>query len=106
VPIPKEALNMKRILVVDLAVVFAGPLAVSADEVTGRIQSIDRPGHSFVLDDGSRLSLDEGRLADVIEGETVRATFVTQDGKKVVTEYERLTGMDKADMSNFGVQSD
>jgi len=97
---------MKRILGITLAVLFAWPLAASADEVTGKIQWIDRANHSFALEDGTRLSLDEGRLADVMEGETVRATFITQDGMKVVGELDRLTGADRADITNFGLQTD
>lgn len=81
---------MKRILGISLAVLLAWPLAASAAEVVaGKVQSIDRASHSFVLENGTRLTLDENSFGDVREGEMVRATFVTQDGQNVVTQLRR-----------------
>jgi hypothetical protein len=93
---------MKRILGVTLAVLFAVPFTVSAEEVTGKIKAVDRAGQSFVLEDGTRLSVDEGRLADLREGDKVQATYATKDGMNVVTELDRRTIMDGAETSNFG----
>jgi len=93
---------MKRILGVTLAVLFSLPLAASAEEAIGKIKTVDRADHAFVLEDGTRLWVDEGRLADLKEGDKVQATFATKDGKKVVTELERRTVVDGAETTNFG----
>ena len=93
---------MKRILGVTLAVLFALPLAASAEEAIGKIKMVDRADHSFVLEDGTRLSVDEGRLGDLKEGDQVQATFATKGGKKVVTGLERRAGGEGAETTNFG----
>ena len=93
---------MKKFLGVTLAVLFALPLAASADEVIGKIKTVDRGDRSFVLEDGTRLSVDEGRLGDLREGEKVQATFATTGGKKVVTDLERRAITDGSETTNFG----
>ena len=93
---------MKRILGIALAVLFALPLAAAAEEVIGKIKAVDRADHAFVLEDGTRLWVDEGRLGDLREGDKVQATFATKDGKKVVTELERRTVIDGTETTNFG----
>ena len=93
---------MKRFLGFTLAMLFALPLAASAEEASGKIKTIDRADHAFVLEDGTRLWVDQGRLADLREGEKVLATYSTKDGKKVVTELEFRTGVDGAETTNLG----
>src|SRR5262245_11943568 len=75
---------MKRVVGFALAALVALPLAASAEEVAGKIKTIDRTDNAFVLEDGTRLWVDEGRLAGLREGEKVLATYSTKDGKKVV----------------------
>jgi HAMP domain-containing protein len=98
----QEALVMKRVLGLTLAGLLALPLAASAEQTSGKIKEVDRAEHAFVLEDGTRLWLDEGRLADLREGERVLATYTTQDGKKVVTELEVRTVVDGAETTNLG----
>lgn len=93
---------MKRVLGLTLAGLLALPLAASAEQTSGKIKEVDRAEHAFVLEDGTRLWLDEGRLADLREGERVLATYTTQDGKKVVTELEVRTVVDGAETTNLG----
>ena len=92
---------MRKILGVALAILFALPLAAAAEEVTGKIKTIDRADQTFVLEDGTRLSIDEGQLADLKEGEKVQATFAAKGGKNVVVELDRRTVADGAETTNF-----
>jgi hypothetical protein len=96
---------MKRLLGFTLAMLFALPLAASAEEAKGKIKTIDRAEQAFVLEDGTRLWIDEGRLADLREGEKVLATYSTKDGKKVVTELEFRAVVDGAETTNLGASA-
>jgi hypothetical protein len=82
--------------------VLSLPLAASAQEASGKIQAVDRANHAFVLEDGTRLWIDEGRLSGLREGEKVQASYVTQDGKKVVTDLHVRTVVDGAETTNLG----
>lgn len=93
---------MKRLLGFTLAMLFALPVFASAEEARGKIKTIDHADHAFVLEDGTRLWIDEGRLADLREGEKVLATYSTQDGKKVVSELEFRTAGDAGETTNLG----
>jgi hypothetical protein len=93
---------MKRIMAVTLALLFALPYMVSAQQASGKIKMVDRADQAFVLEDGTRLWIDEGRLADLTEGEKVEASFATKDGKRIVTDLERRTVADGAETTNFG----
>ena len=96
---------MKRLLGFMLAMLFALPIAASAEEARGKIKTIDRADQAFVLEDGTRLWIDEGRLADLREGEKVLATYSTKDGKKVVSELEFRTAGDAGETTNLGASA-
>src|SRR5215510_8261678 len=72
-PIPSNVRNppitgggvMRKVLGLALAALFALPLVATAGEITGKIKTVDRADHAFVLEDGTRLWIDEGRLADI-----------------------------------------
>jgi hypothetical protein len=93
---------MRKVLGFALVALLAVPLAASAAEVTGKIKAVDRADNAFVLEDGTKLWIDEGRLAGLREGERVLVTFVTQDGKKLVTDLDVRTGSGEAETSNLG----
>ena len=93
---------MKRVMGFTLVTLLALPLAASAEEATGKIKTIDRADHVFVLEDGTRLWVDEGRIADLREGEKVLVTYSTKDGKKVVTDLEFRTSGDAGETTNLG----
>jgi Protein of unknown function (DUF1344) len=93
---------MKKLLGFTLAMVLALPLAASAEQAIGKIKTIDVADHAFVLEDGTRLWIDEGRLADLREGEKILATYSTKDGKKVVTELELRAVADGTETTNLG----
>ena len=93
---------MKRILGITLAMLFALPLAAAAEEATGKVKAVDRADHAFVLEDGTRLWVNDGWLDVLQAGEKVQATYATMDGKKVVTEMQRRTVIDGVETTNFG----
>src|SRR5262245_50442726 len=93
---------MKRVVGFAVAMLLAVPLAASAEEARGKVKSIDRADNAFVLEDGTRLWVDEGRLAELREGEKVLATYSTQGGKKIVSELEFRTAGDAGETTNMG----
>ena len=93
---------MRKVLGFALVMVIALPLAALAGEVTGTIKAVDRANYAFVLEDGTRLWIDEGRLAGLQEGEKVQASYVTQDGKNVVTDLDVRAVVGGVDSSNLG----
>ena len=74
-----------------LALGFALSLPAAAEEVTGTVKAIDRADHSFVLEDGTRLSVSDSRLADLTPGDNVQVVYEMRANTKVVTDLNRLT---------------
>jgi hypothetical protein len=93
---------MRSVLGFALAVLFALPVTAMAEEARGKIKAIDLVDHAFVLEDGTRLWIDEGRLADLREGEKVLATYSTRDGKRIVSELEFRTAGEAGETTNLG----
>jgi hypothetical protein len=59
-----------------------------AEEITGKIMSVDQTERALVLDDGTRLWVAEGLSVDMLrEGVSVKASYEERDGKKVVTGF-------------------
>jgi len=72
------------IVVALLLVVAAG--AVWADEIQGKIKSLDTVKRVFGLEDGTQIWVSEGLSMDTLkEGASVRATYEERDGKKLAT---------------------
>ena len=60
-----------------------------AEEVSGKIQSIDPADRTIVLEDGSKIWVAEGVPMDNLkEGKAVKASYEERDGKKVATSVE------------------
>ena len=60
-----------------------------ADDIQGKIKSVDTGERSFVLEDGTQLWVAEGVTMDSLkEGASVKASYEERDGKKVVTGLE------------------
>jgi len=93
---------MKKVLGFGLAMLFALPLVAAAEQASGTIKAVDRANSAFVLEDGTRLTIDEGRLAGLREGEKVQATYITQGGKNMVTDLDVRTVVGGIDSSNLG----
>ena len=81
---------MKKVLgiVMVLMLVFA-VAGAWADDIQGKIKSVDTGERSFVLEDGTQLWVAEGVTMDSLkEGASVKASYEERDGKKVVTGLE------------------
>ncbi|HET9491412.1 MAG TPA: DUF1344 domain-containing protein [Methylomirabilota bacterium] len=60
-----------------------------ADDIEGKIQSVDASDRVIVLEDGTRLWVAEGQaMDDLKEGAKVKASYEERDGKKVLTGIE------------------
>jgi len=60
-----------------------------AEEITGKIMSVDQTERALVLDDGTRLWVAEGLSVEMLrEGVSVKASYEERDGKKVVTGFD------------------
>ncbi|OGK95336.1 MAG: hypothetical protein A3D33_17780, partial [Candidatus Rokubacteria bacterium RIFCSPHIGHO2_02_FULL_73_26] len=78
---------MKKVLgiVMVLMLVFA-VAGAWADDIQGKIKSVDTGERSFVLEDGTQLWVAEGVAMDSLkEGASVKAAYEERDGKKVAT---------------------
>jgi len=90
---------MVKALGLTLALLLTLSLSAAAEQATGTIKMIDRADNSFVLDDGTRLSVSNEHLMDVAPGNQVQAVYETQGGKKIVTGLSTNLGtVDVADM--------
>ena len=81
---------MRTVLGIALAGVLAlGTTGAWADDVAGKIQSIDATERAIVLEDGSKIWLAEGVSMEALkEGAVVKASYEERDGKKVATAVE------------------
>ena len=60
-----------------------------ADEVAGKIKTVDVAQRAIVLEDGSTIWLAEGVSMDNLqEGKSVKASYEEREGKKVATSVE------------------
>ena len=93
---------MGKGLALAAALVIGLSLSAAAEDVTGTVKAIDRADHSFVLEDGTRLSASDSQLADLTLGEKVQAAYETQGNTKVVIGLDHRTqGSDGQETTNF-----
>jgi len=72
------------IAVMVLASAFV-PLAVSAADMEGKVQSVDTGERTFTLDNGTKLWVADGVAIDSVQpGAEVAVTYEERDGKPVV----------------------
>jgi hypothetical protein len=81
---------MKRIMGLTLAtLLWVSVAAVSAAEISGKVQALDAGERVVVLDNGTKLWVAEGLPMDKLkEGAEVRASYEERDGKNVITALE------------------
>ena len=81
---------MRTVLGITLALLLGlGVTGAWAENISGKIQSVDPGERAFVLDDGSKLWVAEGISMDALkEGASVKASYEERDGKKVATSVE------------------
>ena len=81
---------MKKVIgmAVALLLVFAVGMA-SAEEIQGKIKSLDTTARVFALEDGTQIWAAEGlSMGSLREGASVRASYEERDGNKVATSIE------------------
>jgi len=77
-----------------LAVVLAAAVSFAvvtawAEEVQGKVQTVNTAERMIVLEDGTQIWVAEGLpLENLKEGVTVKASYEERDGKKVATMIE------------------
>ena len=77
-----------------LAVVLAAAISLAAvaawaEEVQGKVQTVNAAERMIVLEDGTQIWVAEGLpLENLKEGVTVKASYEERDGKKVATIIE------------------
>ena len=60
-----------------------------AEEVQGKVQTVDPSERTIVLEDGTKIWVAEGVSMDnVKEGAAVKASYEERDGKKIATSLE------------------
>ncbi len=81
---------MKKVLTIALALLLGLGVAASwAEEVAGKIKSVDPAQRAVVLEDGTMIWVAEGIAMDSLqEGKSVKASYEERDGKKVATSVE------------------
>jgi hypothetical protein len=81
---------MKKVLGATLAMMLGlGVAGAGAEEVAGKIKSVDTAVRVIILDDGSTIWIAEGVAMDHLqEGKSVKASYEEREGKKVATNVE------------------
>ena len=81
---------MKKVLGAVLAMLLSlGIAGAWAEEVAGKIKSVDPAVRVIVLEDGSMIFIAEGVPMDNLqEGKSVKASYEEREGKKVATIVE------------------
>jgi len=81
---------MRTVLGITLALLLGlGVTAGWAEDISGKVKSVDQSERAFVLDDGSKIWVAEGVSMDTLkEGASVKASYEERDGKKVATSLE------------------
>jgi hypothetical protein len=77
---------MSRHIVIAIMVLAAAfvPLAVSAADMEGKVQSVDTSERTFTLENGTKVWLPEGVAVDSIAaGSEVSVSYEERDGKPV-----------------------
>ena len=78
---------MKRVIAIAGALILGGTVTGTiADEIQGRVKSVDVRERVISLEDGTRMWLAEGvPLLAVQQGAAVKAVYEHRDGKKIAT---------------------
>ena len=76
--------RMRKTTVIVASLMLAAISAASAEEIKGRIKTLDQNGRVFTLEDGTRIWLAEGvSMVPLKEGAFVKAAYEERDGKKI-----------------------
>jgi hypothetical protein len=81
---------MKWVTAVVVALMLAlGAAGAWAEEIRGKIQTVDTAERTIVLEDGTKVWVAEGVPMDSVkEGLAIKASYEERDGKKIATSLE------------------
>jgi len=95
---------MRKAFGLALALTLTLTLSAAAADVKGTVRSVEPADHSFTLDDGTRLWVEEGSsLGTLAPGDSIQASYEVKGDRKVVTVLDRRAkGPDGQETTNFG----
>jgi len=76
---------MRKILGLTIAMALALSLPAAAGEKAGTIRFVDTANQAIILDDGTRLSVSEGQMRGLSQGDAVKASYEMKGERGVVT---------------------
>ena len=81
---------MKVAMAIAMALMLTlGAVGAWAEQVQGKVQTVDSSERTIVLEDGTKIWVAEGVSMDnVKEGTAVKASYEERDGKKIATSLE------------------
>jgi hypothetical protein len=81
---------MKVVMAIAVALMLTlAAVGAWAEEVQGKVQTVDPSERTIVLEDGTKIWVAEGvSMENVKEGAAVKASYEERDGKKVATSLE------------------
>ena len=93
---------MYRALTLSLAFLLMFALSAAAGVIQGTVKAVDPADHSFVLQDGTKISVSDSQLMDLAPGDEVRTSFETRDGQNIAIDIEHRTSGPDGATTNFG----
>ena len=88
-----------------LALAFVGVLTLpaAAEMAKGTVKEVDKAGHIVVLEDGTRLSVADNYVNELVAGDAVEMVYEHRGDKNIVTDIDRRTKLnDGTESTNFG----
>jgi len=84
---PMEGHGMNKTVGIAMALLLGfGVAGAWADELQGKVRSVDQAERAFVLENGTRIWVAEGlSIVTLREGASVNALYEERDGKKIAT---------------------
>ena len=89
---------MNKAVGIAMALLLAfGVAGAWAEELQGKVRSVDQAERTFALDDGTRIWVAEGlSIATLKQGASVNALCEERDGKKIATSVKITHGEESA----------
>lgn len=79
----------KMIAPIAAVAVFALSHAAAAEEISGKVQAMDAPSRTILLDDGNAYVVGEGVAMDALKpGTEVKVSYEEKNGQRVATEVQ------------------
>ena len=80
---------IRHLAIVSLVVLAALPVPAWADDMEGKVQSVDTDERTVTLDNGTKVWLSESVAVDSVkEGDEVKLSYEEKDGTPVATSVE------------------